>query len=265
MIQFLVIIVGLIVLGLIFFRRYMILEKGKSSFSFLGRKQGGMDLLHLHKDKGGFEITVEEMIPERSSVDAKKVAKADILVKKAEPVLAKGDFGQGERLLIQALSLDPSNVDAYHKLGLLYLHQGQFGKAEMMYQKLILSVPNDPVYFSNLAVALYQQKKLEGAKSNYKKAIELDSSRAGRVFSLAQVLMEMGEAQEALDHFKKAISMDPKNVDYLLSLAQIYFDMNLHDDAKLILDEILAADPGNAMAKDMLRKFTEGGTGESKK
>lgn len=258
MIQLIIIIVGVLILGSIFLRRYMLVEKGVAAFSLLSKRKGVLDLLHIHKEKGGLELTVEDMIPERSTVDAKKAAKGGMMLKKAEAVLAKGDLKHGEQLLIQSLSLDPSNVEAYHRLGLLYLHQGQFGKAEMMYQKLIMSAQNDPVYLSNLAVALYQQKKLEGAKANYKKAIELDASRPGRFFSLAQVLNELGELEEALGHFKKAIEMDPQNMDYLLTLVQVYTDSGMIDQARSLLAEILAAYPDNEMAKEMLEKSSGG-------
>jgi len=239
-------------------RRFMMVERGVSSVSLLGRNKNVLDLLHLHRTKNHevLEVTVDEMIPERSTVDGKKVAKADMLVKKADAVSSKGDLKQGEQLLIQALALDPSNVDAYHKLGLLYLHQGQFSKAEQMYHKLVMSAKNDPVYFSNLAVAMYQQKNLAGAKTHYKKSIELDASRPGRFFSLAQVLKEMGEMQDALEHFKKAVDMDPKNLDYLLTLAQVYIDQGLLDDARSLLGQILAVYPDNDMAKEMMQQAT---------
>jgi len=255
MIQLLIIVVGFLILGSIFIRRYMMVERGVASFSFFGRKNKMLDLLHLHKEKVGLEVTVEEMIPERSTIDAKKAAKAGMMEKKADAVMAHGDFHQGEKLLIQALALDPSNIGTYHKLGLLYLRQGQFGKAEMMYQKLVTSAKNDPVYYSNLAVALYQQKKLDDAKKNYKKAIELDSSRAGRFFSLAQVLQELGEAQEALDHFRKAIEMDPGNLDYLLTLAQVYMDGGMQEDARMLLNEIITSYPESSIAQEMMKKL----------
>ena len=249
MIQFLVIAMGLVVLASIFTRRYLIAE--------LGRGKNLLDMLHFHnfhKAPQIVEFTVDEMIPEASTVDAKKALKATIMMKKADIDLAKNDQLYAEKHLIQALALDPSNVDTYVKLALLYLHQGQFGKAENLYQKLISSNQNDPVFFSNLAVALYQQKKLPEAKTNYLKAIELDSSRAGRFFSLAQVLKELGEMQEALTHFKKAIEMDPKNIDYMLSLAQVYIDAGLMDDARDLLKGILAVEPGNEIAMEMMAK-----------
>ena len=260
MIQLLIILIGVVILGSIFLRRYMMVERGIASFSLLGRKRNFLDLLHFHGhgDRSGtntLELAIEEIIPDAATVDAKKSAKANILIKKADADLANGDQLHAEKHLIQALALDPSRVETYSKLGLLYLHQGQFSKAENMYQKLIASSQNDPVYFSNLAVALYQQQKLEGAKANYKKAIELDSSRAGRFFSLGQVLKELGELHEALDNFKKAIEMDPKNMDYLLTLAQVYIDAQMLDEARTLLGDVLMADPGNEMAGEMLRKL----------
>jgi len=255
MIQLLIIIVGILVLAAIFFRRYMATEKGVVAFQFHGRRKNIFDYFHFILEKGDdLEITVDELIPDKSMVDPKNVTKAEILSNKADASINKGDIKNAQKFLIQSLALDPSNLQIYHKLGLLYLRQGQFSKAENMYRKLILSLPTDPVFNSNLGLALYQQKKLEEAKSFYQKAIELDNTRAGRFFSLGQILNELGEFEHALDHLRKAIELDSRNLDYLLTLAQVYSDRDMAQEAQQLLGEILALYPDNVLALEMMQK-----------
>lgn len=253
--KILIIILALAALAVVFWRRYLLTEKG-ASFRTLLRGKKSFHIFHKHEKitPEKFEVTAGEILPPKESVDGKCVAKAAILFKKAEILFGKGDLKAAEKTLIQNISLDPSSTEAYNKLGLIYLRQSQFRKAENIYRKLILTVSTDPAYFSNLGMALYSQGKAADAKGYYKKAIELDSGRAGRFFSLGQILHELGEVEDALAHLKKAIEMEPRNLDYLLSLANFYIDRNMPDDARHLLGEILALFPNNEMAQEMLAK-----------
>ena len=253
MIQALIILLGIGILSVIFMRRYMQVEKGVSS-SLMSHRRGLMNNLNRFLEKEDFEVTMDELIPEAATIDPKDVGKADSLLKRADAYMQKGDLRNGAKLMIQSLSLDPSNREAYHKLGLLYLRQGKFGKAEMMYRKLIMSAQNDPVFLSNLGLALYQQKKLEEAKGFYQQAIELDDSRAGRFFSLGQILIELGEFEQALDHLRKAVAMDPRNLDYLLTVAQFYIDREMMPEARQLLGEILALAPDSEIAIELMKR-----------
>ena len=251
MINFWIAISCLLLLALIFLGHYLKLEKGISLGRILFRKK---NVVHHVKDTGNFEVTVEEMIPPREKVDTKNAAKAEILLTRAEIFLGKGETRDAEKLLIQAISLDPSAVEAYNKLGLIYLRQELYGKAESIYRKLILTVLNEPAYHGNLGLALYSQRKLEEAKTHYKKAIELDSSRAGRFFSLGQIMRELGELDEAVAHLRKALEMEPRNLDFMLSLAEFYLERDLKGEARQLIGEILLIDPANEMALEMAEK-----------
>jgi Tfp pilus assembly protein PilF len=254
MIQFWIAIVGMMVLGAIFLRRFMIVERGVSLKSLLFRKKNIFrHIEHVETSN----LTVDEMLPAAETVNPKDRAKADSLVRKAELGLKKGTLKECEQLLIKALALDPSSVEAHNKLGLIYLQQGLFGKAESIYKKLTLTLSNEPAYFGNLGMALYSQGKLEEAKVSYKKAMELDATRPGRFFILCRIFTELYEVEEAIAHLKKAVEMDSKNLDYLLTLAQLYIDKNLLVEAKQLLGEIMLISPDNEMAMLLLDKVRE--------
>lgn len=254
MIQFWIAFVGIIVLGAIFLHRFMIVERGVSLKSLLFRKKN--IFRHIEHAETS-NLTVDEMLPAAETVNPKDRAKADSLVRKAELGLKKGTLKECEQLLIKALALDPSSVEAHNKLGLIYLQQGLFGKAESIYKKLTLTLSHEPAYFGNLGMALYSQGKLEEAKVSYKKAMELDATRPGRFFSLGRIFTELNEVEEAIAHLKKAVEMDSKNLDYLLTLAQLYIDKKLLVEAKQLLGEILLISPDNEMALLLMDKTRE--------
>jgi tetratricopeptide (TPR) repeat protein len=248
MLEFYIAFGALAVFALIFLRRYLKIENGKL---FKPLSFGKGSFFH-HEDKAGnFEITIEEMIPPVEKVDAKSIAKSELLLKKAEIQLDRGDMKSAEKILIQALALNPAAVEAYNKLGMIYLRQEKFNKAENIFRKLILTISDEAAFFSNLGLALYRQGKLEEATGHYKKAIDLDNSRAGRFFSLAQIFRELGEAESALSHLRQAVLMEPKNLDYLITLAEFYLESGFTQEAGGLLDEILFIDPKNEMALKM--------------
>jgi tetratricopeptide (TPR) repeat protein len=239
-------------LAAIFLAHYLKLEKGISLGTVFFRKK---NVVHIAREQETAEVTVEEMLPTQDKVDPKNAARADSLVKRAEAQLAKGQNREAEKLLIQALSLDPGAIGAYNKLGLIYLRESQFSKAENIFRKLIVAVVDEPSFFSNLGLALYSQGKLEEAKTHYKKAIELDGGRAGRFFSLGQIHRELGELDDALAHLRKAVEMEPKNLDFMLSLAEFYIDSQKSAEAGQILGEILLIAPDNEMALELGKRL----------
>ncbi len=252
MIRPIIIIAGLALLAFIFIRKYLAVEKHTSLGTVLFRKK---NLFRHAPEIHSFELTVDEIIPPRDETDTKKLAKADSLLKKAEIFFNRGDIKSAEQFLIQALALDPSAVEAYRHLGMIYLRQGQFGKAESIYKKLTATITDDPIFYSNLGMALFSQKKLEEARIYYLKALELDETRPARFFSLAQILYELNEFEDALKNFRKAVDMDPENLDYLLTMAHFFIDREMIPDAKQLLSEILLAFPDSEEAQGMLQKL----------
>jgi tetratricopeptide (TPR) repeat protein len=243
---------ALVIFVFIFARRYLLLEKGVSfKKAFLGKR----NFFHHRDLPSGFEVTIDEMIPPLDKIDPKNVAKADLLLKKAEIFLGRGDLRAAEKLLIQVLALNPAEVEAYNRLGLIYLRQEKFNKAENIFRKLVLTSADEPAFFSNLGLAMYRQGKPEEAKGHYQKAIELDASRAGRYFSLGQVLRDLGEMEAALQHLRKAAEMEPRNLDYLMSLAEFYFENGFEPEAKTLTEEILFIDPKNEFAQKMKKRY----------
>jgi Tfp pilus assembly protein PilF len=252
MIKFVVIIVSLAILGFIFLKHYLLVEKNISLKElFFKPKNWAKHMPYEHQHEFG----AEEMIPSPDQVDDKNRVKADSMVRKSDIYLGKGDINEAEKNLIQALALDPSSIEAYKRLGLLYLRQGQFTKAENIYKKLVFTIHDEPTYFSNLGMALYSQKKLEEAKKYYKKAIELDSDRIQRIFSLGQIHYELQEMEEAMKYLKKATEMEPDNLDYMLTLVHFYVDYELVLEARTLAEELARAYPEHEEVQNVLNKL----------
>jgi tetratricopeptide (TPR) repeat protein len=242
---------GLVVL-LIFFRRWYLLEKS-TLFGKMVFKKGFRLSGKITKDD--HEITPKEMIPDQSSVAPKLIVKGDTYFKKAELELKKGNTSEAEKLYIKSIAMDPSHIESHAKLGAIYLNQKQFGKAELIYRKLIVAVSDDPIYFSNLGLSLFHQEKYPEAKDNYDQAIALDPNRAGRFYSLARINHLMNDMDDAFINIEKALNLDPDNLDYGLTLAHWQIEKNLNSEAKVLLENILRHWPENKEAASLLKEL----------
>ncbi len=255
MIDLILVITSFLILLLIFVRRWYLLDKA-TLFGKMVLKRG----LRLpgRLSKQDLEVTAKEMIPDPSTVNPKLRVKGENHFKKAELELKKGHIGDAEKLYIKAIAMDPSHLQAYAKLGAIYLNQEQYGKAELIYRKLIVAVNDDPVYFSNLGLSLFHQEKYGEAKEFYEKAIQLDPGRAGRFYSLARINHLLEEMDQAFLNIEKALTLDPDNLNYGLTLANWQIEKDMYAEARQVLESIIEHWPDNAEAKKLLQEIVSG-------
>ena len=76
----------------------------------------------------------------------------------------------------KALSLNPSNAEAYHEYGHLLTHMGRFEEGITMMNRALELEPLSIVVHSCLGQTFYEAKKYDEAISQFKKAIEMDST-----------------------------------------------------------------------------------------
>lgn len=248
--EIIIFLISVFLLVVVFVHRWYLLEKGQLFGKMVLKR--GMNL-PTKLTKEDHEVTVKEMIPKANTIDPKLVVKGDVLFKKAEVALKKGDLDGAEKLFIQSISMNPSKVETHARLGTIYLNDESYSKAELIYRKLIIAEPENPTYLSNLGLALFQQEKFEEAKGFYEKAIELDDQRPGRFYSLSRINYQLGDFDGAVFNIEKALNLDADNLDYGLTLSHWYLEKNMLTEAKEILGKILKHWPENEEALTMMK------------
>ncbi len=253
-------IISGLVLGLVFWRRYLLSLKSVAFEEELkkeaGKEEEPEDVpLPADDELSDLQKKRHEEQRAREEKDS-RLRKGKKAFKQADVHFSKGDYGLAEKHLLQVLSFDNDHLDANLKLGLLYLQQENLPRAEFFFQKLI-DLKENPIYFSNLALTLYQQNKLEEAVKLYERAIEMDDKKAGRFVSVAHVYHELGEMEKALSAFEEASRLEPRNLDYLWALTEYYEKFSQVDDILRVVNRILELDPYNEDAKAKMALFEE--------
>jgi tetratricopeptide (TPR) repeat protein len=133
-----------------------------------------------------------------------------LLAESGELLLA-GELVDAEKKLIQVISLDHQNVDAYTMLGELYLRQSDFGHAREVFEFALKLSPENPNLY----------------------------------LDLGEVFRNLGEKHEAVRYFRKAHELEPNNPKFLDALLAMAIEAQDRFLAERTLKRLREANPEN--------------------
>jgi tetratricopeptide (TPR) repeat protein len=151
----------------------------------------------------------------------------------AEEAAGKEDEAAAEEKLVEIISLDQKNLDAFFKLAGLYDNQKKWIEARQTYE---------------YALKLARQSK-------DKDDIRGDIGAQEVHFALAKVEREAGDLDEALENIREALEIEPNNpryLDLILDLSIIRKDKNL---AQECLGKLAAVNPENQKLEEWGEKI----------
>ncbi len=156
-----------------------------------------------------------------SFVEKQKMIK-DLFLAYAD-LLKKEKLNEAEEKLVEIISLDQKNLNAFFKLGALYDEQKKWSEARQTYEyalKLARQFKDDEMIMEDLTLQeIY--------------------------FSLSWVEREAGDLEAALENIREALELEansPRYLDLILDLSIIKKDKEL---ALTSLEKLAAVNPGN--------------------
>jgi len=173
---------------------------------------------------------------------------------------AAGDFASTERLLREAVALEPGNWLPLCHLGELALQLQQPDHAAHLFGTAARLAPDKDVIWGDLAGALFSAGRLPEGESAARRAIGLNNYNAGAWFNLALILQKSWRLTEAREAWLHQLRLAPNSSNSLLNLAILESDCGNLPAADRYIKEALAIDPQNEMAAKLhlfLRKYAE--------
>ncbi len=165
----------------------------------------------------------------------------------------KEAHGNGQKMLLKAIELDPEYSLAYSRLALTYLHEYTQGWSQdpksmegafNLAQKAIAMDDSLPEAHRILGDIYLYRKDLEQAKKEREKAIALDPNYADGIAGLGEVLIWDGEHDKGITLVKKAMLLNPyHHVWYFYILGVAYILQGRYEDAIEILERGLIRNP----------------------
>ena len=154
--------------------------------------------------------------------------------------------------LRDAARLEPSNPIIQHDLGLACLEVGRVADAIAALQRAVASNPRYADAYFRLGIALEKMGDIGGAIAAYDRATKLLPSLTEAWFRAGALFYTLGHRDQAIGCFRRAAATGDRNSFGRLGKARALLTEDRNQEAEQVLRETLVADPGNAMAYDLL-------------
>jgi tetratricopeptide (TPR) repeat protein len=185
------------------------------------------------------------MLPPRMPSVAPLLARATRLLRAGRPADAIVPLREAERL-------QPSNAVIQHDLGLACLETGRAAEAVDAFRRAVAGNPRYTDAYFRMGIALEKLGDVRAAIVAYDRATELLPSLTEAWFRAGALVYTLGHRAEAIGCFRRAASTGPKTGFGRLGAARALLAEDRDAEAERALRQLLALDPANAIALDLL-------------
>jgi len=169
--------------------------------------------------------------------------RAKQLLADAEEALKNNDLVQAEKLAVESLELDKSQLDSFIVLAEIYQEQKKYPEAE---ETWIYAIKR-----------LSQKYRADQSRGRQEEARETGRRLAEYQYSLGQLCLRQGNPDRADYYLKQALKIEPKNPRYLDTLLEISIIRKDRVTAVLIFDTLSEVDPSNAGLAEYQEKIRQ--------
>ncbi|HTV64013.1 MAG TPA: sulfotransferase [Bryocella sp.] len=170
----------------------------------------------------------------------------------ATQLLRAGRPGDAISPLRDAAQLQPFDPTIQHDLGLACLEAGTLPDAIAALQQAVAIKPRYGDAWFRLGIALEKTGDTGGAIAAYDRTTQLLPSLTEAWFHAGALVYTLGHREEAIGCFRRAAATGGKTSFGRLGMARALLTEDRNDEAEQVLRHMLAFDPRNAMAHDLL-------------
>ncbi len=135
------------------------------------------------------------------------------LVTEARRHLDNGEYDKAEKILVEVLSLDPKNLDAYEYLGRLYIHTKNIDNAKESFRYLQRLAPQDASVLAALGEIANLENDVAGAYTYFSRAKNISPNNPKYLDFFIEAAIKKGDVMEAtiaLNHLREVNSDNQK-------------------------------------------------------
>jgi tetratricopeptide (TPR) repeat protein len=164
---------------------------------------------------------------------------------------------EAEHFFKGAIELDSCFADAWNNLGTLYFSQQRYEPAIEQYTHAIACKPDYWDAWLNRANAKYEAHEYYSALEDLKKLEKHKPDTAALYFMEGVVYtrlwqQRLGKLDNALVAFRQARKLDRANIEIAINEGTVFFYMKQYDSARAVLQKVLASNPREANALNVL-------------
>ena len=185
------------------------------------------------------------------SLHVKRDVSPEVYKRRAGGYFDEGQYGKAVRMLREAITISPSDADAYQRLGVAYGRMGRLDEARACFLKAIELDPSYAEAHFNLGRLLEAEGKYREAAEAYRKAEKAKGdypkarrARAHAQCAIAAELEREGHPGEAEKVLREAISLDPQSVEGHYALGKLLLSKGRFSEAIEELNLVVQLKPG---------------------
>jgi Tfp pilus assembly protein PilF len=134
-----------------------------------------------------------------------------------------GLWADGEKYLLEALSIRPDFPRATYALARAYLGQSKNQPAEEQMRKYLAARPNDASAQYGLGFILVAEQKVEEARAAFEKSLAIQPLQTESGFQLGEISLQQDKRDQAKEEFQKVLERDPRHAGALTEIGLIEF------------------------------------------
>ncbi|MCU0916308.1 MAG: tetratricopeptide repeat protein [Planctomycetes bacterium] len=165
-----------------------------------------------------------------------------------------GDFDQAQDCYEKAASLGPDEPGPYIGLGVAALQTQRLEDAEIAFRVAHRLDPKCAKACTGLAMVAQQRRDLPRAFDFYLKSLDLDADNIMALLGLFQVSCDMGSFARITRYLEAYLGMHPDDTAVMFALAALYLKDGRLDSSRTTLLRLLAREPGNRDAANLLEE-----------
>lgn len=193
---------------------------------------------------------------------------ADVQLRVAEALWAKGELEAARQHYLTGLRRDPGNTDTLLDLGELLMEMGRVEEAGEKFRRAIELAPEEPAgYFCHglWLMRLLRPERDEQAILAFTKALQLDPTHPAAHLRLGELYHRRHEPVQARKHLRAEVALRPSDPQVLLDLSNLLVDTQQTRAAVACLKRLTGLDPSNvdawqnlAVAQFMIGRYQDG-------
>jgi tetratricopeptide (TPR) repeat protein len=162
---------------------------------------------------------------------------------------ASGDAKQAESFYRRLLEVDPNSIDAYARLGAIYLSQNRLDEARKSFEDISKKQGKPVVAETMIGTILARQNKMDEARASFERAVQLDPRAAVAANNLAWDYAERGGNLDiALNLAQVAKAQHPESPQVTDTLGWVYYKKGMYGPAVTTLREAVQQGPSNPVS-----------------
>ena len=143
----------------------------------------------------------QQTVPNRGN--ARPPLKISPLLEEAEELLRRGSVDEAKSKIQEELERNPSSVDAYDLLGIVYTDERDYPNALAAFQQALKLDPHSTRALNNLGNLYVAENKLDLAEKEFRKVLRLEPGNHDGNYNLGLILMARGSPLTAISHFQR--------------------------------------------------------------